>query len=155
IFSIDDSYQLACLLHLYRRVFGKSQLDSAVRSTVNELMRTLENVGRGGSAEACVLFPIFTVGCETTDLMHRQTVIDRVFSFEHLGLKQVREARKLMQRAWEKNLPWTDLTNGEFLGSGEALQNQVEVVRASLVIRVKQTSTREASLTAPIVPVPV
>lgn len=114
--AIDDAYQLACIIQLYRRVLGKSQLDPSVRKAIDELMMTLDTVERGGSAEVCLLFPIFTVGCETTDLMHRQTIIDRVKSFEHLGLKQIREARKLMQRAWEANCSWTMLANGEFLG---------------------------------------
>ncbi|KAI5293679.1 hypothetical protein KEM52_005320 [Ascosphaera acerosa] len=114
--AIDDAYQLACILQLYRRVLGRPSLDPRVRATIDELMRTLDTVGRGGSAEVCLLLPIFTVGCETTDLMQRQTIIERVRGFEQLGLKQIREARKLMQRTWEAGCSWTLLANGEFLG---------------------------------------
>ncbi|KAI5279607.1 hypothetical protein KEM54_004108, partial [Ascosphaera aggregata] len=114
--AIDDAFQLACIIQVYRRVLGKSQNDPLVCKAIDELLSTLNMVERGGSAEVCLLFPIFTVGCETTDVMHRQTIIDRIRSIEHLGLKQIREARKLMQRAWEGNCSWTLLTNGEFLG---------------------------------------
>ncbi|KAI5306269.1 hypothetical protein KEM56_001619 [Ascosphaera pollenicola] len=40
--AIDDAYQLACIIHLYRRVFGKLQLDPAVCKAIDELMSTLD-----------------------------------------------------------------------------------------------------------------
>ncbi|KAK2798839.1 hypothetical protein FQN50_008700 [Emmonsiellopsis sp. PD_5] len=114
--ATDEAYQLAGIIHLYRRVLGKPASDPEVQEAVTSLIQTLNQVSRGGTAEVCILFPLFTAGCETQDLVQRQEIRDRVKQFEGVGMKQILKARKLMQRVWEENRPWTELANGEFLG---------------------------------------
>jgi hypothetical protein len=114
--ALDDAYRIAGLVHLHRRVLGRSSADPEVGMTVGSLMETLARIPRGGSAEVCCLFPLFTAGCEVRDLALRQEIRNRVKSCEAAGMKQIRRARKLMERTWEEQLPWTDLANGEFLG---------------------------------------
>ncbi|PGG97119.1 hypothetical protein AJ80_09739 [Polytolypa hystricis UAMH7299] len=114
--AVDEAYHLAGQLHLYRRVLARSSSDPHVIEAVKALVHVLNKVARSGTAEVCLLFPLFTAGCERLDLVQRQEVKERVQSFEGVGLKQIRKARRLMQHAWEENVHWTSLANGEFLG---------------------------------------
>ncbi|EEP81209.1 predicted protein [Uncinocarpus reesii 1704] len=114
--ALDDSYRLAGIVQLYRRVFSLSHSDPKVVESVNLLIESLDHVPRGGATEVCALLPLFTVGCETQDPAQRQAIRARFKGFEGVGMKQIRRARKLMQRSWQENLPWTVLANGEFLG---------------------------------------
>ncbi|KAK2733729.1 hypothetical protein FQN57_001956 [Myotisia sp. PD_48] len=114
--AIDEAYRLAGLIHLHRRVFGRSAADPLIKQLVDSLVDALNQISRGGQEEVCVLFPLFTAGCESQDQQQRVEIRNRVKDFEGVGMKQIRGARKLMQRSWEKGLPWTVLANGEFLG---------------------------------------
>ncbi|KAM5504894.1 hypothetical protein McanMca71_003212 [Microsporum canis] len=113
--AVDEAYRLAGMIHLHRRVFGRKASDPIVRGLVDALFETLNQVSRGGQEEVCVLFPLFTAGCESQDVGQRQQVSERVQGFESVGMKQIRGARKLMQRSWREALPWNVLADGEFL----------------------------------------
>lgn len=133
--AFNHAFHWAGVIHLYRRVLDRGSEDEEVIVAVNSLLDTLSQVRRGGSAEVCLLFPIFTAGCETQDLRHRRDILERIKSFEGVGMKQVgccsppesqrngfltilqiRNARKLMEKSWAEDLPWILLTQGEFLG---------------------------------------
>ncbi|KMU91094.1 hypothetical protein CIHG_08765 [Coccidioides immitis H538.4] len=109
--ALDDSYRLTGIVQLYRRVFCLSASDTKVVESVNMLIDSLDRVSRGGATEVCALLPLFTAGCETRDTTQRQAIRARFKGFEGVGMKQIRRARKLMQRSWQENLPWTMLAN--------------------------------------------
>ncbi|KAK2754236.1 hypothetical protein FQN54_007115 [Arachnomyces sp. PD_36] len=112
----NHAFHWAGIIHLYRRVLDRDSLDSDVLNAVNALLDSLSRIRRGGSAEVCLLFPLFTAGCETRDPQHRNDILERIKSFEGVGMKQIRNARELMERSWAEDLPWILLTKGEFLG---------------------------------------
>ncbi|KAF3483746.1 C6 zinc finger domain-containing protein [Arthroderma uncinatum] len=114
--AVDEAYRLAGMIHLHRRVFGRETSDPVVRDLVDALVDALNQVSRGGQEEVCVLFPLFTAGCESQNASQRQQASKRVQGFESVGMKQIRRARKLMQRSWQEGLPWNVLADGEFLG---------------------------------------
>jgi len=104
------------LAQLYRRVFGHDREDPAVKTAVKEIFACLECVRRGGTAEGCLLFPMFTAGCETTEAAARDLVLERMVSVEKRGMTQVENAKKLMQCVWKTGKPWWELVNNEFIG---------------------------------------
>ncbi|KAK2867906.1 hypothetical protein FQN49_003361 [Arthroderma sp. PD_2] len=114
--AVDEAYRLAGMVHLHRRVFSRESSDPVVTDLVNALVDALNQVSRGGQEEVCVLFPLFTAGCESQNTSQRLQASKRVQGFEDVGMKQIRRARKLMQRSWQERLPWNVLADGEFLG---------------------------------------
>ncbi|WEW61349.1 hypothetical protein PRK78_006839 [Emydomyces testavorans] len=114
--ALDDSYRLASIVQLYRRVFCLSPSDLKVVESVNLLIESLDRISRGGTTEVSALLPLFTAGCETQDVVQRRVIRERFKGFEGVGMRQIRRARKLMQRSWKEDSSWTVLAQGEFLG---------------------------------------
>ncbi|PWY86930.1 C6 zinc finger domain protein [Aspergillus heteromorphus CBS 117.55] len=114
--AIDRAFRCAGLLHLHRRVLNTSPCSEAVREASNELFNTMVDVRRGASAEVGALFPLFTAGCEIRDPQKRAEIQERFEILERTGMKQMQNARTLMQRCWAEDLPWIALAQGEFLG---------------------------------------
>ncbi|KAI1975160.1 hypothetical protein LOZ55_004786 [Ophidiomyces ophidiicola] len=116
LLALDDAYRLAALVQLHRRVLGDPAGAAPVRAAVAALLAALDRVPRGEGSDVCALLPLFTAGCETTDPAARVRIRARLKAVEQVGMKQIRRARKLMQRSWKEQLPWTALADGEFLG---------------------------------------
>ena len=110
------TYHWAGLTQLYRRVFGHGREAPAVTGAVAEIIACLADIRHGGTAEGCLLFPLFTAGCETTAAPDRELVLERMVSVEKCGMTQVQKARKLMQSVWETGKPWETLVDCEFIG---------------------------------------
>jgi hypothetical protein len=114
--AIDRSFRYAGLVHLHRRVLCNPSTSAAVLKALNGLLEALGQLEPGASAEVGALFPLFTAGCETRDLQQQADIMERVKNLEKTGLKQIQNARTLMQRCWDEDLPWSSLAQGEFLG---------------------------------------
>ncbi|RAL02461.1 Zn(II)2Cys6 transcription factor [Aspergillus ibericus CBS 121593] len=114
--AIDRAFRYAGLLHLHRRVLNASPCSQAVKGATNELLRAMVGIRQGASAEVGALFPLFTAGCETRDPQQRAEIQERFEMLERTGMKQMQNARTLMQRCWTEDLPWIALAQGEFLG---------------------------------------
>ena len=87
--ATNEAFHAAGLLHLLRRVLGRSRVDAEVQHEVGAIAGALGRVRRGGCAEACLLFPVFTAGCEAIDDVKRGIFLDRVRSMEESGMTQV------------------------------------------------------------------
>ena len=112
----NAAFHWAGLIHLDRRVLGKTSADAEVQLAVNKIINALDKTRRGGTAEACLVFPMFTAGCEANEEEERSKILERMQSVEGNGMIQVREARRLMERVWESGMPWETLVDGEFVG---------------------------------------
>ena len=88
--ATNEAFHYAGLVHLHRRVLGKPSGDPDVQNAVMHILKCLEKVKRGGNAEACLLFPIFTAGCDSSDEAARRQLLDRVITVESNGMTQVR-----------------------------------------------------------------
>jgi Fungal specific transcription factor domain len=88
--ATNEAFLWAGLIHLNRRVLAQPQDSEDVQQAVREVIGTLYRVRKGGSAEACLLFPLFTAGCEARDPSQRETILERVRSVEESGMTQVR-----------------------------------------------------------------
>ncbi|EAW23570.1 Zn(II)2Cys6 transcription factor [Aspergillus fischeri NRRL 181] len=115
MWAIDRSFRYAGLVHLHRRVLCSPSASAPVLEALDGLFKALGQLERG-SAEVGALFPLFTAGCETRDLQQQADIMQRVKNLEKTGLKQIQNARTLMQRCWNEDLPWSSLAQGEFLG---------------------------------------
>jgi hypothetical protein len=82
-------YHWAGIIQLRRRVLNYTQDSFEVKNAVSTVLNNLEKIRAGSPAEACLLFPIFTAGCEATDLEQRERFKGRMADIEGFGLKQV------------------------------------------------------------------
>ncbi|KAJ9161373.1 Acriflavine sensitivity control protein acr-2 [Coniochaeta hoffmannii] len=114
--AANRAFHHAALIHLHRRVLGKRSSHPDVRGAAQSVLECLEHVERGSSAELCLLFPMFTAGCELVDPVERGAILERVVSVERTGMVQVQRARKLMEKVWETGQPWETLVDAEFIG---------------------------------------
>ena len=87
--ATNDAFHWAGALHLLRRVLGRPRADPDVQHAVHAVVDAMARVRRGGSAEACVLFPLVSAGCEARDDAQRAAILDRVRSVEASGMTQV------------------------------------------------------------------
>ncbi|TKA77561.1 hypothetical protein B0A55_06632 [Friedmanniomyces simplex] len=116
IYATNEAYHWAGLIHLSRRVLAQASDDPEVRENVRKILGSLEKVRRGSTAESCLLFPMFTAGCEARSPADRQLFMERLKGIEGWGLQHVGRARALMQEVWDTGKPWETLVNGEFFG---------------------------------------
>lgn len=130
--ATNEAYHYAGLVHVHRRILGKPSSHPDVQTAVREISGALYKVRKGSTAESCLLFPMFTAGCDSQDEKQRNAIMDRFRGVEEFGLShvssilsnfrtsvlifQVYNARTLMQRVWETGKPWETLVCGEFVG---------------------------------------
>ncbi|KAL6716169.1 hypothetical protein ACLMJK_005735 [Lecanora helva] len=117
LFTTNEAFHHAGFIHVKRRILGKPSNDSEVQFAVREIVSALYKVREGGAAEGCLLFPMFTAGCEAQEKSQRMKIMERLNRMEGLGMSTVRKARLLMEKVWETGRPWETLvTRDAFLG---------------------------------------
>lgn len=114
--AVNSSFHWAGVLHIYRRIYTLPRESKEVQNAVRSIVSAMVQVRRGGTAEACCLFPMFTAGCEALNEKDRKDVLTRVQGIEEVGLMHVRRARELMEKVWETGRGWEEFVQGEFLG---------------------------------------
>ena len=87
--ATNETFHWAGLIHLHRRVLRKPAYDSEVQTAVREIVIALDRVRKGGTAEACLLFPMFTAGCQAKEDWMREKLLQRLKSVEGSGMTQV------------------------------------------------------------------
>ena len=87
--ATNEAFHWAGLVHLNRRILGKKSEDIEVQIAVREIISALFKVRPGGTAEACLLFPMFTAGCDAKDPEQREVIMKRVKLVEGCGMTQV------------------------------------------------------------------
>jgi len=87
--ATNDAFHWAGLVHLHRRVLGKPTSNPEVQNAVREIVGALYKVRKGGTAEACLLFPMFTGGCDARDQGQREKIMERIRNMEGSGMTQV------------------------------------------------------------------
>lgn len=87
--ATNEAFHWAGLIHLDRRVFGKASWDTEIQAAVGKIVESLDRVRRGSTAEACLLFPMFTAGCHAKGEGRRGRIMERLRSVEGSGMTQV------------------------------------------------------------------
>lgn len=116
MYATNEAYHWAGLLHLSRRVLNLPSAHPDVQASVQRVLACLQKVRRGSSAESCLLFPIFSAGCEALREDERTVFMDRLRSVEGWGMEHVGRARALMQTVWVEGRAWETMVDGEFFG---------------------------------------
>lgn len=114
--ACNRAYHWTGSVHLQQHVLGKPVSHPDVQAGVANIIECLAEIRRGGTTEACVLFPMFTAGCLTPDTSQRSLIRERLRMVENTGMVQVRKARALMEKSWETGLTWGELITTEFIG---------------------------------------
>ena len=89
IAATNEAFHWAGVVHLNRRVLGLPGESAEVQRAVREVSGSMYKVRKGGSAEACLVFPLFTAGCEARDESQREVLLERIRSVEESGMTQV------------------------------------------------------------------
>lgn len=116
ILASNEMFHWAGLIHLYRRVLGRPSHDPDVQGCVGETVAALARIRRGSTMESCLLFPMFTAGCDAREQDQRDRIMERLKGVEGWGMPHVLKARTLMQKVWDTGKPWETLVAGEFFG---------------------------------------
>lgn len=116
IYATNEAFHWAGLLHLLRRVLGRPRADAEVQTCVRETLAALARVRPGSSAGACLLFPMFSAGCDAWEEEQRAVILERLKCVEGFGMSQVQKTRELVQRVWATGRAWECLVKGEFFG---------------------------------------
>lgn len=93
--ATNEAFHWAGLIHLNRRILGKRTEDVEVQIAVREIVSALYKVRKGGTAEACLLFPIFTAGCDAVEKGQREVIMERLTAVEESGMTQVSPPQRL------------------------------------------------------------
>ncbi|EGP85763.1 uncharacterized protein MYCGRDRAFT_44516 [Zymoseptoria tritici IPO323] len=115
IFATNEAYHWAGLIHLSRRVLALPSSHPDVQESVEKIIECLRKVRHGSTAESCLLFPMFSAGCEAQTEEKRAIFMERLRTVERWGMSHVGRARLLMQTVWDTGSPWETLVDGEFL----------------------------------------
>ena len=136
ILATNRAYHYAAQIHLSRRVLNLPSESEAIQRNVRRIVKCLEQVRRGSSAESCLLFPIFTGGCEALGAQAaspvsvrsgserlmttaRDVFRERLVGVEGWGMEHMGRARAVMEKVWESGgsvVGWEGLVEGEFFG---------------------------------------
>lgn len=91
----------SALLHLYRRVELLPKSHPKVRAQVTAILYNVQAIKPFSPANALILWPIFSAGCETDDLQERQAIQTRMANMQTMGLGNFTRARDALARYWE------------------------------------------------------
>jgi hypothetical protein len=87
--ATNEAYHWAGLIHVHRRILGKPSTDENVQAAVQEIVRALYRVRKASSAGACLLFPMFTAGCDAQDEKQKALILEKMKGVEEFGMSQV------------------------------------------------------------------
>jgi len=92
LYAANEMFHWAGLIHLNRRVLGRPTTDDEVQFAVRQIVTNMDSVVDGTTMAVCVMFPLFTAGCDTIDKTDRDKVMDRLKGAEGWGVTNVSAA---------------------------------------------------------------
>jgi hypothetical protein len=98
----------SALLHLHRRVQTLPKNDKTVKDDIKKIITAVEDIPPFSSANILILWPMFSVGCETDDTKEREFIHSRMGDMQSLGMGNFTRARDLLSKFWasETSLSW-------------------------------------------------
>lgn len=103
------AFVYAALLHLRRRVqiLPKDHID--VRKAVQSALEAVLRIPPSSPTNIIMLWPIFSIGCESDLPGERAIIQDRMANMERIGMGNFTRARQLLKTYWESDscLPWS------------------------------------------------
>ena len=102
ITTTNDSYHWAGQIFLSRRVLRLPPKNDSIQNCVQIILAGLGRIRQAGTAEACMLFPMFIAACEAVEEDDRDRLLERLVSVQDAGLSQARMAVDVVQAVWKK-----------------------------------------------------
>ncbi|KAJ5202215.1 hypothetical protein N7449_004294 [Penicillium cf. viridicatum] len=98
----------SALLHLHRRVQTLPRNHETVKEDIREVIAAVEDIPPFSSANILILWPMFSVGCETNDTKERKFIHNRMGDMQSLGMGNFTRARELLSKFWasKTSLSW-------------------------------------------------
>ncbi|BFZ63496.1 hypothetical protein YB2330_004619 [Saitoella coloradoensis] len=100
--ACNDAFYFSGLIHLFRRVEGIPTNSPVVQGAVCNVVSSITRVPPGCNAEAALLLPCFTAGCEALDRHNREFVLERIRGMEKLGVDNIPLAKAVVERVQQK-----------------------------------------------------
>ncbi|KAJ5521303.1 hypothetical protein N7527_005418 [Penicillium freii] len=98
----------SALLLLHRRVQTLPSNRETVKEDIGKVIAAVGKIPPFSSANILILWPMFSVGCETDDTKEREFIHKRMGDMQSLGMGNFTRARELLSRFWasETSLSW-------------------------------------------------
>ncbi|KAJ5205493.1 hypothetical protein N7491_003879 [Penicillium cf. griseofulvum] len=98
----------SALLHLHRRVQILPKSHKKVKEDTRKIIAAVEDIPPRSSANILILWPMFSVGCETDDTKEREFIHSRMGDMQSLGMGNFTRARELLSKFWASgtSLSW-------------------------------------------------
>lgn len=98
----------SALLHLHRRVQILPRNHETVKEDIRKVITAVKDIPPFSSANILILWPMFSVGCESDDPKEREFIHNRMGDMQSLGMGNFTRARELLNKFWtsETSLPW-------------------------------------------------
>lgn len=98
----------SALLHLHRRIQKLPRDHETVKEDTRKIIAAVEDIPPFSSANILILWPMFSVGCETDDIKERDFIHNRMGDMQSLGMGNFTRARELLNKFWasETSLSW-------------------------------------------------
>ncbi|QEU58672.1 hypothetical protein KDRO_A06930 [Kluyveromyces lactis] len=111
--ATNQIFSLTGVLQLKRRVLGLPPSSPIVIELVKNITELIENwIEFGSSAETCIIFCIFSCGCElmAPELHHyRPLYLQHLLSLIQKGVSSAEQARNIVEECWSSNKQWWDI----------------------------------------------
>ncbi|KAI9929437.1 hypothetical protein MW887_000907 [Aspergillus wentii] len=93
----------SALLHLHRRVQNLPKDHPKVRAQITGIINAFNNIPPFSTANILILWPIFSAGCETDDIIERDIIQERMKNMQATGMGNFTRAREALSVYWEAN----------------------------------------------------
>lgn len=102
------AFVYSALLHLHRRVQMLPKNSTKVLADIENILDAVAHIRPLSPANILILWPIFSVGCETEDPNQRSFVQDRMNNMQGFGMGNFTRAKRLLSTFWASgtSLPW-------------------------------------------------
>lgn len=109
----NQIFTLTGVLQLKRRVLGISPSSPIIIELLKEITKIIENcIAFESSAETCIIFCIFSCGCELMDpelYEYRLLYQQHLTSLVRKGVTSAKQAQNIMEECWLSGKQWWDL----------------------------------------------
>lgn len=98
----------SALLHLHRRVQILPRNHETVKEDIRKVITAVKDIPPFSSANILILWPMFSVGCESDDPKECEFIHNRMGDMQSLGMGNFTRGRELLNKFWtsETSLPW-------------------------------------------------
>lgn len=115
LYATNRALHWAGRLTLLRRVLNQPSGSTSVQTAVQNIKAVVRRISPNRTANSCLIFPMFTAGCESQIKADREVFIMRLRDMQRFGWQHVARACEIMQNVWDTGRSWESMAQGDFL----------------------------------------